>query len=625
VFHLAALGALGGLAVGWPGRWLVVRLRGHPVGRRLLRDGPLVAAVLVPAALLAYAAERHLHLDALDPRLLAIPVLFVAGARGLHLLLRRLGDGRLGRRALVAAWMALATALVLSGHSLARRPGLVTAALQRSEVGRAVLGAVRTTPWLDADRDGYPRALCAQDCDCDDWDPRRHPAAPDLPNDGVDQDCSGADAAPPPPPPRQPVRPPPRPRSRPKPDLMIVTVDTLRADHLGSYGYARATSPRMDELAAAGTRFSQARAQGSMTVWSMASFVSGRYFTELERTSGKWPRILDSGRLLGERLSEAGYHTVGLAPQFWFYRRYGLPRGFARWDTRVVRLRTPFRHHPTGDLLTDRALRLLRSLPEGRPVLLWVHYGDPHSDYVHHPRFSRFGRDRKGMYDGEIRFTDHHIGRLLDGWRALRRNRPFVGRLTADHGENLVRAEDHGRLYHGTDLYDSLIRVPLIVWGDGVEATVVDTPVALVDVLPTLLELAGLPPDPSLRGLSLGPWLRGEDPPHPPVFSEKPLPESRAEKCMVAWPHKLVWHEALNVYSLFDLAADPGEQTDLFGQEPARDRALVDRFTRWRTLELASRPPGRGQELAAVSPPGPTSPRGAGPPTPGPRRGTRSP
>jgi len=630
MFHLAALGALGGLAVGWPWSRCTEALWQRPRGRRLLRDGPFIALLLLPAVALLYAAERHLDLDAVDPRIAAIPVLFIAGARLLHLAVRRAAKGRIGRRALVAAWVALATAFGLSVHSLASRPGLVTDAIRRSEVGHALLGSVRSSRWLDRDADGYPSALCSADCDCDDGDPSRHPAAIDHAGDGIDQDCSGADARPAPTPDPKPARPaaaaaalavsPPAAVVRPgrrgepegggptptptptsplparatggRPDLLLITVDTLRADHLHCYGYARNTSPRIDALAHAGTRFAQARSQGSMTVWSLASLVTGRYFTELERDDHAWPTVRAPGPHLGERLAARGYHTIGVAPQFYLRRRYGLPRGFARWDTRTVKLRAPFRHHVTGDLVTDRAVALLDDLPADRPVLLWVHYGDPHSDYLYHPDFSLFGRDRKGLYDGEIRFDDHQLGRLLDAWHRLARARPLVGVLTADHGENLIRAEDHGRLYHGTDLFDDLLHVPLVVWGAGVARRVVETPVGLIDVLPTLMELAGAPADATLQGRSLVPWLRGESPPHPPVFSERPRPAAGALKAMVAWPHKLIWLAPLNVYSLYDLAADPDETVDLFGQDPARDRPLIERFLRWRTRELKSRPPG---------------------------------
>ena len=114
--------------------------------------------------------------------------------------------------------------------------------------------------------------------------------------------------------------------------------------------------------------------------------------------------------------------------------------------------------------------------------------------------------------------------------------------------------------------------------------------VGLIDVLPTLLELAGAEPDPTLQGRSLVPYLRGETPPHPPVFSEKPSEEEAPLKSMVRWPHKLIWNLGLNRFSLFDLEADPGERSDLFGEDPVLDAELVGQMKEWRSLVLRELP-----------------------------------
>mgnify|MGYP001335723843 CR=1 FL=1 len=139
-----------------------------------------------------------------------------------------------------------------------------------------------------------------------------------------------------------------------------VSLDTLRADHLGCYGYGRGTSPFIDSLAAGGVLFEQARSHGPKTAWSLPSLVTGRFFTELERTASKWPRVRAPGEHLGERLAAAGYHTVGVAPVFYFFKRYGLAAGFQEWDTSVVQLRRPFHQHVSGDLVTEKAIKALR-------------------------------------------------------------------------------------------------------------------------------------------------------------------------------------------------------------------------------------------------------------------------
>jgi choline-sulfatase len=618
-FHVATMGAAAGALGGAFLSGIAMALSRHPVARRLMRDGPLLLGALLPGAAWAYASHRALSLDAIEPRHWWLLATFCCVTLLLAQLLRTPRWTRRPGRGLALTGATMAAALWLSATGLVERPELVGTTLRSSVVGGSVLALLRGSPALDADGDRFPSALCAGDCDCDDHDGARNPGAVDIPGDGVDQDCDGADA-------HAGLEGAPAAGERSEgneanwsdgldellpvpaeeeattgsrlPDLLLITVDTLRADHLGAYGYGRDTSPRIDRLAAEGTLFERNYSQGPMTAWSISSMVTGRYFTELDRTAGKWPRVRGPGKLLGERMSAAGYHTAGFAPQFFFRRRYGAGLGFKHWDTAVVGLRHPFRHHVTGDVLTDRAIAHMQTMPTDRPVLLWVHYGDPHSDYLRHPEFSRFGRDRKGLYDGEIRFTDHQIARLLDAWRALRRTRPSIGILTADHGEDLVRSEDHGSLYHGSHLHDSLTRVPLIAWGDGVLARRVSTPTAVLDILPTMTSLAGLPLDPSLRGQSLLPWLRGEDPPHNPVFSEKPTPAHRAMKSMVDWPHKLIWHKALNLYSLYDLQTDPAEAHDVFGLDPNRDARLVERMVRWRSRVLQERAPVPARLLA---------------------------
>ncbi len=637
-FHLSALGAVAGVLFGGCVAGVADRLGRYRSGRRLLRDGPLVVLTLLPLAFLAYAWRRRLALDAFEPRVFLLPVFFALVARTLHLVFEwaTAGDAPAGRRLVLVAWAALATAFLLTGHGLVRQPSFVARSVQRSVLGGRLLSAARRSPLLDRDRDGYPVALCGAECDCDDGHPGIHPAAREAAGDGVDQDCSGADLPPPPPPPPEPApapvrmaasvlggstasaapapsapptglkrarrrgrararkAPSPRTASADRPDVLLITVDTLRADHMGCYGYGRDTTPFVDGLAEEGVLFEEVRSQGPMTAWSMSSMVTGRYFTELSRTDSKWPRVKAPGPHLGERMTAAGYHTVGLFPQFFFFKRYGLGRGFKVWDTHVVRARKPFRHHVTGDLLTKRALAKMARLPADRPALMWIHYGDPHSDYLFHSDFSTFGKDRKGLYDGEIRFTDEQIRTVVKAWRTLDRDRPLVGLVTSDHGEALKRDEDHGALYHGSSLYDSLTRVPLIVFGDGVESRRVAGPVGLVDVLPTLMDWAGLRPDSALPGRSLTPWTRGRSLASRPVFSEKPRPAELALKSMLDWPYKLIWHQSLNQYSLFDVAADPRELTDIFGGEPARDAALVERMVRWRTEDLDEIPPKGG-------------------------------
>jgi len=486
----------------------------------------------------------------------------------------------------------------------------------------------------DLDRDGFPTWLCAADCDCDDHDAAVNPAATDVRGDGVDSDCDGQDpeAAPsaagapadaPPPssaaggadagrgaapdggPPalasaQQAGCPAPdggagecgdaavsgspagaRPPG-PPPNIVIITIDTLRADHMSCYGYERPTTPNLDRLAASGTLFEQARVQGPMTRFSVPSFVTGRYHSELKRTGGKWPRVAPEHRALGDRFKELGYATAAVSCHFYFLRRYGLTQGFDVVDLKPAFTRTPFHRHVTGDLVTKHGLGLLPDLKAKQPFLLWLHYGDPHSDYRNHPSAPQWGRTWKDLYDQEVYFTDSEIERLRLGLEREGLLDRTVLVVSSDHGEGLKRSEDHGKLFHGQHVYDNLVRVPLIITGPQVVARRVPQPaVGLIDVLPTLLELAGAPRDPELRGTSLVPYLRGRTPPRGPVFGERPTDRRPAQVYMVQWPDKLIWDIATNRFQRFRLDEDPNERSNLYGRDADRDRALVGTLKDW--------------------------------------------
>ncbi|MBM4319743.1 MAG: sulfatase, partial [Deltaproteobacteria bacterium] len=380
-----------------------------------------------------------------------------------------------------------------------------------------------------------------------------------------------------------------------QPSFVLITVDSLRADRLSAYGYSRQTSPHFDERARQGVLFVEARAQGPMTRFSLPSLLSGRYFTELKRTGGAWPRIAEENRLLGTRMSELGYYTATISALFYFRRFFGLVHGFQVVDLGPAYHYPDFHQHPTGDLVTDAAIRLLPRLPTDRPFFLWLHYMDPHSDYVRHRGLPQFGLQRKDLYDGEVLYSDLQIHRFLQALAAARPRERLVIVVTSDHGEGLDHKEDHGKLFHGQHLFDNLIRVPLLVVGPGFAPRRIEAPVVvgLIDLLPTFLELAGAPADPTLAGRSLVPLLRGAaiaDGPSLPVFSEKDTVLEPSLKSMIVWPYKLIWNLGLNRYMLYDLSADPLEQQDLLGRNEQLDRTLIEAFKQWRSDRLKEVP-----------------------------------
>lgn len=383
----------------------------------------------------------------------------------------------------------------------------------------------------------------------------------------------------------------------PRPDLLLVVVDTLRADHLGCYGHGRDTSPAIDAFAASAVRFEAAYATAPWTMPSVATALTGLHPTVHGVTA--LARLPDDVPTLAGILARAGYRTGAVVSHRLAGRLPGFDRGFELFDEGQAR---GHRYMSTPGVVR-RARELLDTLAGGdEPFFLFVHLFDPHYDYLRHPRIG-FAPPRAGsldgderiddlrarlgdltpeeigflsdLYDEEIRFTDRGVGTLL---RILARRGLADGTLvvlTADHGEELV---GRGWLGHTRTLYEELVRVPLLVRGPGVAAPrTVDAPVSLVSLLPTLLELMGVPRDGvAAEGPSLAPLLRGAGPPpREPVFFEVDFtrPEVR-KKGIRDGRYKLIRDDATGAVELYDLERDPGERDDLAASHPE----LVERY-----------------------------------------------
>jgi len=365
----------------------------------------------------------------------------------------------------------------------------------------------------DADGDGHPAGLCVEDCDCDDSNDAIHPGARDIVDNGIDEDCDGIDATSAdraayaalvdkqmPSVVATTAAPPPRNSSdlvldldvadatgTKTPNIVFIVVDTLRADHLGHYGYKRPVSPNLDALAERGVVFDQARATGPQTRFSVPPMLTGKYFTEIERTTGGWPAVRLKEKLIAERLAERGYQTAAVHSIAYFKKWSGMAQGMETHNVRCAKGRTS----RSSDCVTDETLKWFDTKRDAnRPFFLWAYYGDPHAPYLRHDEVPGYGNKPADIYDQEVQFTDMHIGRLMQGMKARGvdvDNTYFV--VTSDHGEGLDTHKDHGHLYHGATLFDEVIRVPLLIAGPGFEAGRVQTPVSLLDLTPTFMFL----------------------------------------------------------------------------------------------------------------------------------------
>nr|MDQ3368870.1 sulfatase [Myxococcota bacterium] len=358
-----------------------------------------------------------------------------------------------------------------------------------------------------------------------------------------------------------------------------ISVDTLRADRLGAWGYVRRTSPRIDGFSAGAVRFAWAMTPSPSTRHALPSLFTGRYPSTISRTAPP-PSLAEVTR-------DAGYETAAVL----CCQRLVAPRelrGFSSVDTGADVVRMSRAGQANADAVADAAVAWLRR-PHDRPFLLWVHFYDPHHPYATPEGGVHFGDSDSDQYDAEIAFADRGIGRVLAAIDEAGLGSTAIVALTSDHGEELG---EHGLRFHARSLYNQVTRVPLIVRSPDSRPSVVDRPVSLVDVMPTLLELAGVAAPPDLSGVSLAPVIRGTAPaPARPVLIEL-VPDRQIHRDLAAivgdgW--KAIWDREANAWSLFSLA-DPEDRHDRAAADPATLATWQQQLFALLDRELATTP-----------------------------------
>ncbi len=356
-----------------------------------------------------------------------------------------------------------------------------------------------------------------------------------------------------------------------RPSVLVVTLDTVRADRIGCYGYGPARTPHLDALAAAGVRFTRAYTPAPLTLPAHASLLTGRYPPRHGVLHNGLYRLPDNVPTLAERFRRAGYRTAAFVASTVLNRTYGLARGFERYEdvpTRPPSLERLDFAPGERDARAVTALALDWLQAQGQvPVFLWVHYYDPHAPYLSH---GPDPGDRALRYDREIAYVDEALGLLLQGLE--RQGAQWIVVVAADHGEALG---EHGELTHGYFVYEEVMRVPLLVRGPSVPAgRLVDAPASLVDVGPTLLELAGLGELPEADGESLVPlW---QEPAAPEPATERAVyMEARMAYLEYGWSPLFALRRGSWKFieaprpELYDLGTDPREARNLYPEPPA--------------------------------------------------------
>lgn len=360
---------------------------------------------------------------------------------------------------------------------------------------------------------------------------------------------------------------------RPRPNVLLITLDTVRADHLGCYGDTTAETPAIDGLARAGTLFTRAYSPVPLTLPAHATL-----FTGLEPPAHG---LVDNGitaselgaPTLAERLHAAGYDTGAFVAAFVLNRVFGLSRGFAHYDdgpAEEAELEGLFRRVAPGEERVDAALAWL-DRPRQVPFFLWVHLYDAHAPHVAPGRFAQ--RYAARPYAGELAYLDGQVRRLLDVLEARGLTRDTLVVLSADHGEGLG---EHGELTHGFLLHDATLRVPLVLrWPGRLPVGRHDErPVALVDVAPTVLDLLGLAPNPVRHGRRLfngeatSGWERV-------LWAQSDYPARQYGWGALRSVRRGDWKYVDGPRpELFDVRHDPRELVDLSRREPRRAAEL---------------------------------------------------
>jgi len=524
----------------------------------------------------------------------------------------------------VLAAAAAGTLLVLVVSGLCARAAsamdeepLVTRGVEKyAPLGKISLALLRRTS--DHDKDGYSARFGGGDCN--DKDPLINPGALDVPGNGIDEDCSGADT----PAPSTPIPDPvaakaAKPRHKPR-NLILFTVDTLRTD-LGFMGYNRPVSPNLDELAAKSTVFERAYSMASYTGKSVGPMLIGKYPSETARDGGHFNTYFPQNTFVTERVHDTGRFRTFAAHCHWYFRfPTGMNQGFDVWDYSAIPPGMGDNDTSvTSSRMSEVALKLL-ARPEntspgtatgdgdggvsgattvdggeadagvdagagdggvvavvppptdgsGRRFFAWFHFFDPHAQYVPHEGAPAFDGpyQAKNLYDQEVWYTDKHIGKVLDYVKSQPWGDDTAIVLTADHGEAF---SDHGMSWHGMEIWESLVRVPLVVYIPGEKPRRVPVKRSHIDVAPTLLEIMGGPPaaEGELSGESLlaDVYLpEGEEHAERDVLVDMPAgPYNGVRRAIITGPTpgmKLI-HSGGSTYGLFDLAADPNERKDL--------------------------------------------------------------
>jgi arylsulfatase A-like enzyme len=387
------------------------------------------------------------------------------------------------------------------------------------------------------------------------------------------------------------------------PNFILISVDTLRADHLGCYGYFRNTSPNIDKFAKEGILFRNCVGISSWTLPSHLSMLTGLYPIS-HGANTRRDKLIDKVLTLPEALKDKGYVTAGFVSGYFVSSEFGYKQQFDIYDERYL---ASFKDI-TSDKINEAAISWLKQ-NFSKKFFLFIHYYDVHFDYIPPPPYNvMFDANYQGdltgkkyykkasitdkrdlehmiaLYDGEIRWTDSHIGKLLEEIERLGVDNRTVIILTSDHGDEFL---EHGRKGHGNNLYETTIHTPFILKIPGGEKGVIrDDPISPVDIMPTLLALAGVHIKVELDGRDL---TNLEDKKRA-IFSELNFKshiyrDINIQKSIRLGRYKMIFDFLRGEQKFFDLKEDPQEKENLMNSESSSHietkKELAEKFFKW--------------------------------------------
>lgn len=354
-----------------------------------------------------------------------------------------------------------------------------------------------------------------------------------------------------------------------RPNIILIVIDCLRADHVGAYGYDRPTTPNLDRFAKQAVRFDHAITQATWTLPSISSIITG--LTPLtHQVSIAQTKIPQELTTIPEFLQQAGYDTGAIGTCGFTSREFNFDQGFSYFDETLIAGRS----NELGDAskTLDHAIKYIKQV-KNKPFFIYIHLYDPHESIPPPKDFQKhFGNKRIDLYDGSIAFTDQEIGRFFHWLKKKRLWKNSTIIVTADHGEELG---ERGRYGHGQCVYHSLCRVPLLIRTPNSKTSAIPSVVGLIDLAPTILEIAGESFLDMLLNPDLAPAVR-HDKNSPPNLERGKISHAR-----INWGEKYEWialvtdswkliveKTSRREPELYYLRGDPNETNNLAGTYP---------------------------------------------------------